>query len=335
MQFMKYAALLCVSLSLSSCTKVQEAFIEYQVRDKTDHSLVEDKEGIRVILCGTGTPQVNSPRGQACTLVAAGGKLFLFDAGENAMRNVETNHVPSGAISRVFITHWHSDHFNGLGGLINHSWVNGRTEPLMVYGPLGVERVVKGLAMAYADDTRFRSTHFVPNPDLAFAEAHRIVFNREKNSVRVYEQDGVSIDAYRVDHRPVDPALGYLLSYRGKKVFISGDTRVTDLYLPAIQNADLVVHEAINSSLIHQAADAMRRLDRPVEAARAEKVIEYHADTLELARLSQKARVKHLVLTHLIPSPPNFIAKRLFISGMADEYQGKITLGEDAMDIRL
>lgn len=324
-----------LSLMLTGCSKVQNAFMDEQVKDRTDYSLITDQEHVRVILCGTGTPQVNSPRGQACTLVAAGGTLFLFDAGENAMRNLERNQVPVSAITKVFITHLHSDHISGLGGVINHSWVNGRQEPLTVYGPLGVSGLVKGLAMAYADDTRFRSMHFVPHPELAFAQAQTFFFNRGVESVRVYEQNGVTIDAYRVDHRPVDPAVGYLLSYGGKKVFISGDTRVSDLYLGALQDADLVVHEAINSGLIYQAADAMRRQGHAVEAQRALRVLDYHADTLELARLAERAKVKHLVLTHLIPSPPNFIARYLFSKGMADHYRGIITIGEDAMDIRI
>lgn len=335
MQNKTLIAMLALSLTLTGCSKVQDAFMDEQVKDRSDYSLMQDNGHIRVILCGTGTPQVNSPRGQACTLVAAGGKLFLFDAGENAMRNLERNQVPVSAISRVFITHLHSDHISGLGGVINHSWVNGRQEPLTVYGPLGVAGLVKGLAMAYADDARFRSAHFVPHPELAFAQAQTFFFNSGVESVRVYEQDGVSIDAYRVDHRPVDPAVGYLLSYAGKKVFISGDTRVSDIYLGALQDADLVVHEAINSELIHQAANAMRRQNRSIEAEHALRVLDYHADTLELASLAERAKVKQLVLTHLIPSPTNWITRYLFSKGMADQYRGKITIGEDAMDIRI
>jgi ribonuclease Z len=64
-------------------------------------------------------------------------------------------------------------------------------------------------------------------------------------------------------------------------------------------------------------------------------VLSYHADTLALAQLAEKANVRHLVLTHLIPSPTDFVSRRLFVSGMAERFSGLITLGEDAMDIRL
>ncbi|MGA4637638.1 MBL fold metallo-hydrolase [Pseudomonas solani] len=333
----KLAALTLLATTLAGCERLQNAYLDAEVQDRTDHSLVEDRSGIRVILCGTGTPQVNAPRGQACTLVAAGGRLFLFDAGENAMRNLENNRVPLPDLTRVFITHWHSDHFNGLGGLINHTWINGRKTPFEVYGPSGVEQVVQGLAQAYDEDVRFRHQHALPPvaSELAFATAHEVRTAPGEESVRVYEQDGVTIDAYRVDHQPVDPAYGYVLRYAGKKLFISGDTRVSERYLEALQDADMVVHEAINGGLIHKAADALRRTGQAGRAEQAERVLDYHADTLELARLAQKAGVRHLVLTHLIPSPTNFLSRRLFLSGMADLYSGDLTLGDDAMELRL
>jgi ribonuclease Z len=79
----------------------------------------------------------------------------------------------------------------------------------------------------------------------------------------------------------------------------------------------------------------MRRQGRDKQAEHAVNVIKYHSDTLELADLAEKAGVKHLVLTHLIPSPSDFISKRLFQVGMSDRFKGQITLGEDAMEIRL
>ncbi|HSX70423.1 MAG TPA: MBL fold metallo-hydrolase [Pseudomonas sp.] len=333
----RMAAFTLLALTLGGCERLQNAVMDAEVKDKTDYTLTQDDGGIRVILCGTGTPQINAPRGQACTLVSAGGQLFLFDAGENAMRNVENNHVPLAALTRVFITHWHSDHFNGLGGLINHTWINGRKTPFEVYGPSGVDRVVKGLAMAYQEDVQFRHLHALPPvaTALGFAESNEVSLASGQESLRLFDQGGVTVDAYRVDHHPVDPAYGYVLRYNGKKVFISGDTRVSERYLAAMQDADLVVHEAINSQMIHLGSAALQRTGQQAKATQAVRVLEYHADTLALAKLAEQAKVRHLVLTHLIPSPTNFISRRMFLSGMSERYSGEITLGEDAMEIRL
>lgn len=331
------ALALLLVLALPGCERIQHAALDAMVKDHTDQSLIQGGNAIRVILCGTGTPQVNATRGQACTLVAAGGRLFLFDAGENAMRNLETSHVPIQALNQVFITHWHSDHFNGLGALINHSWIYGRQTPFVVYGPTGVEQVVEGLAMAYAQDASYRSAHALPATDrrLAFAEPRQVEIAEGQEAVRVYDQGGVTIDAYRVDHHPVEPAYGYVLRYQGRKLFISGDTRVSERYLEAMRDADLVVHEAINAHLVHEGAAALERTGQKDRGQQAVRVLDYHADTLELARMAQRAGVRHLLLTHLIPAPDNFLARRMFVSGMADEYSGEITLGEDALDLSL
>ncbi len=320
---------------LTGCDALQARYLEWMLKDRTDHSLATDKQSFRVLLCGTGTPQGNSPRGQPCTLVAAGGMLFVFDVGEGTAKNLERLHVPMDQVKRVFITHWHSDHFNGPGGLVNHGWVWGRKSPVQVYGPPGVERVAEGLAMVYQDDVRHRHAHFVPEPENARIQPHVVNLPDGQNSVRVFDEGGVTIDAHRVAHEPVAPAYGYVIQLNGKKVFVSGDTHVSDVYLPAMAGADLVVHEAVNSTMVHQAVQTFKRMGDAYRATLADHVIGYHADTVELARMAQKAGVKHLVLTHLIPAPDGFIPKRLFVRGMSSEFKGILTLGEDGADFKL
>lgn len=323
------AALLC------GCEQLKELFIRNQLTDKTDYSLLESNGSIRVIFCGTGSPQKGGSRGQACTLVSAGGRLFLFDAGENAMRNLERSQVPLKALQDIFITHWHSDHFNGLGALINHSWVWGRHQPVRVHAPGEVGTVMQGLAKVYAQDAHYRNSHFVSTPEVAFGQAMPFAIPSDQESLRIYDESGVTIDAYKVAHEPVEPAVGYLLSYAGKKVFVSGDTKVSPRYTNAIDNADLVIHEAINSRLIEDAAKVATAMGQAEDATLMTHVIEYHADTLQLAQLADKYQVKHLVLTHMIPEPNNLISRYLFTAGMRDRYDGKITLAEDGMDITL
>ncbi len=314
---------------------IQDAYITYKISDKTDKSLITNKEKVRVILCGTGSPQLNGKRGQACTLIAAGGMLFLFDAGENAMRNIEAANVPIQNLSRVFITHFHSDHINGLGALANHSWIYGREEPFQVWGPPGMERISKGFSEVYALDNFYRSAHFVQNNEIANPVAHEILIPRGNASSRVFDSGGVTIDAYVMKHPPVDPAYGYVLQYQGKKIFVSGDTTTDDRYLPAMQDADIVVHEAENSTLIQQGAVVMRRLGQDKFAFVAEHISDYHSDTKNLARMAERANVKHLVLTHLVPAPDGFFSRVLFTWGMSQIYRGKITVGEDGTDIAL
>ncbi|MFD0661041.1 MBL fold metallo-hydrolase [Thermocatellispora tengchongensis] len=318
--------------------RIIDAVIHDRLKDDTDRAFVQDTEHIRVLLCGTGSPEISAARAQACTLVAAGGRMFLFDAGEGTTKSLAESDVPIGELERVFITHFHSDHFNGLASLVNATWIWGRAKPLDIWGPVGLDQVVGGLNSAYALDHGYRKEN-MPHLDATGAAADavptEIEFPDGARSVRVYDEGGVTIDARLVAHEPVAPALGYVVTYRGKKVFVSGDTEVSPVNLPAMQNADLVVHEAYASHLVRRAIPIMRDLGRTQDAEVAERTIPYHADTIALAKQAQQAGVKHLVLTHLTPYPDGFVARRLFTEGMSDHYDGEITVGSDGLLIVL
>lgn len=312
--------------------------IRARLQQKPDTSFIEDKEHIRVLLCGTGSPEVSGARAQACTLVSAGGRMFLFDAGDGAVRSLLGSQVPVGRLERVFVTHFHSDHINDLGALINQTWIWGRKVPLMIEGPVGMKRVLTGIAEAYALDEQYRSAnmpHLAATRAAAFADGHEIATPAPGASVRVYDEGGVTIDAALVAHDPVRPALGYVLRYKGKKVFISGDTEVSPVNLPAMKNADLVVHESYAAHMVRRAIPQMRALGMDFEAEVATRTIPYHADNLKLAEQAQQAGVKHLVLTHLIPWPDSFIVRHMYVEGMAERFHGTLTVGEDGMIIVL
>ncbi len=320
----------------------RDALIDRSLRARIEHqhsaAFPNDRQHVRVLLCGTGSPEISAARAQACTLVSAGGRMFLFDAGGGAVRSLALSDVAVGRLERVFITHFHSDHFNDLGTLINTAWIWGRQTPIDVAGPVGIDQVIDGLTQAYALDEGYRSANM---PHLAAtraaANAHPITidFPVGQTMVRVYDKDGVTIDAIRVAHDPVRPALGYILRSNGKKIFISGDTEVSPVTMEAMRNADLVVHESYATNLVRRAIPQMRALGMNFEAEVAERTMPYHADNIALARQAQAAGVRHLLLTHLIPYPDGFIARHLYTQGMSEFYKGDLTVGQDGMVVVL
>lgn len=312
--------------------------IRARLQARPDTSFIDDKEHVRVLLCGTGSPEVSGARAQACTLVSAGGRMFLFDAGDGAVRSLLGSKVPVGQLERVFVTHFHSDHINDLGPLVNQTWIWGRKVPLVIEGPVGMKRVLAGLAEAYALDEQYRSAnmpHLAATRAAAFADGREIATPGPGASVRVYDEGGVTIDAALVAHDPVRPALGYVLRYKGKKVFISGDTEVSPINFAAMQGADLVIHESYAAHMVRRAIPQMRALGMNFEAEVATRTIPYHADNWKLAEQAQQAGVKHLVLTHLIPWPDSFIVRHMYTEGMAERFHGELTVGEDGMVIVL
>ena len=312
--------------------------IQARLQQQPDRSLLADKEHVRVLICGTGSPEISSAKAQACTLVSAGGKMFLFDVGDGAVRSLAHSKIPVNQLERVYITHFHSDHFNDLATLINAGWIWGRKSPLEVQGPVGTKQVLDGFAQAYALDEGYRSTnmpHLAKNRAVAFGVPLEITFAEGQHAVRVYDKDGVTIDATLVAHDPVKPALGYVLKYKGKKVFISGDTEVSPVNMDAMRDANLAIHESYAAHMVRRAIPQMKKLGMDFEATVAERTIPYHADNMALAKQAQEAGVKHLLLTHLIPYPDSFVVRQMYTENMAEHYKGKITVAQDGMTLVL
>ena len=117
-------------------------------------------DGLHVGICGAGSPMPDEKRNAPCTVVIAGKRMFVFDAGGSAARGIGRMQFNQGRIDAVFLTHFHSDHIDGLGELMMLRWVAGANDkPLPVHGPKGVESVVEGFNQAYAQDKRYRVAH--------------------------------------------------------------------------------------------------------------------------------------------------------------------------------
>ncbi|MBL0020976.1 MAG: MBL fold metallo-hydrolase [Sphingomonadales bacterium] len=260
--------------------------------------------------------------------------MFLFDVGDGAVRSLAHSKIPVNQLERVFITHFHSHHFNDLATLINAGWIWGRKTPLEVQGPVGLKQVLDGFAQAYTLDEGYRSAnmpHLAKNRAVAFGVPLEIAFSEGQRAVRVYDKDGVTIDATLVAHDPVKPALGYVLKYKAKKFFISGDTEVNPVNKDAMRDANLTIHESYTTHIMRRAIPQMKKLGMNFEAEVAQRTIPYHADNISLSKQAQEAGVKHLLLTHLIPYPDSFVVRKMYTEGMAEHYKGKLTVAQDGM----
>jgi ribonuclease Z len=83
------------------------------------------EDGLHVALCGAGGPMPDPKRSGACVAVVAGTQLFVVDAGTNGVRNLVRMRYPIGSIEALLLTHFHSDHIDGLGELATLRWVQG------------------------------------------------------------------------------------------------------------------------------------------------------------------------------------------------------------------
>jgi ribonuclease Z len=290
-------------------------------------------DGLHVVLCGSGSPLPDRSRAGPCTLVIAGKRLFVVDAGEDSARNMSAMGMPMGRIEGLFLTHFHSDHIDGIGPLMLLRWTVGTaTTPLPIHGPPGVEQVVAGFNAAYALDSGYRVAHHGPKivpPTGGGGTA--LPFAIGTTPVVVFDNGGVKITAFPVNHRPVTPAVGYRFDYKGRSVVISGDTAPSPSLVDAARGADLLVHEALQPKLVKLLTNGLAARGQANLAQITRDIIDYHSTPVQAADAAKAAGVKWLVLNHLVPPLPSAFLFPAFLDGATGHFGGPITVGEDGM----
>jgi len=296
-------------------------------------------DGLTVALCGAGGPMPDPRRSGPCVAVVAGRHLFEVDAGDVAGRNMTRLGFAPGRIEALFLTHFHSDHIDGLGELTVLRWVGAaHKEPLPVIGPTGVEEVVAGFNAAYRLDASYRTAHHGPGiapPGGEGGIARPFVAPAPGDGLVVWSADGVTVTTFSVQHDPVVPAVGYKFEYGGRSVVISGDTSKSATVEQFATDADLLVHEALSlklAGILHQAATGAGRANI---AKIMVDILEYHTTPVEAAQTAAAANVSHLLFYHVVPPLVVPGSEAVFLKGVAAVYHGGVTLGRDGTQITL
>ena len=336
----KIACLLTVLflvISLAACDKLVERGLKKQMTQSRADMLTDGN--LHVVLVGTGGPFPNTERVSVATAVIAGGEFIMVDTGPGTVRKALLQRLPMGNLSAIFLTHFHSDHIADLGEANMYSWVQGnRKKRLEVFGPPGVEKVVQGYALAYEQDSIYRTAHH--GEEVAPAEGARpiakTIFIQDPDQAELmFDRNGLKAWAFRVDHFPAKPAIGYRFEYKGKKVVITGDTKQTGTLASHADEADLFICEALDAKTIHLAAKVASDVNQPSLSKIFTDITDYHLTPIQAAEIAQKAGVKKLVFYHVVPPPTNFILKRRYLKGVDDVYSGHVEIGEDGMTFNL
>jgi ribonuclease Z len=262
---------------------------------------------LSLFFAGTGGSVPSARRGLPAVLARRGGERLLFDCGEGTQRQLLRS-VGLADVESVFITHFHADHWLGLPGMLKSFALRDREQPLTVYGPPGLARLMA--------DTRFVYGRRLPY-ELTIVEL---------TSADVVERDGYRVAAIPVEHgggsaigyaivedaRPgeLDPVLAERLGVRpgpdfgrlvrgesvngvapeqvvgppreGRKIVISGDTAPCETLAIAAHQADVLVHEA---TFIEEDHERARETG--------------HSTARQAALLARKAEARMLLLTHI------------------------------------
>jgi ribonuclease Z len=259
---------------------------------------------LSIFFAGTAGSIPTARRGMPAVLVRRGGDRILFDCGEGTQRQLVSS-VGLADLDEIFLTHFHTDHWLGLPGLLKTFDLRGRERSLAIHGPPGLRDLLVFALRAFG----------------------RVRFGLEVVELEpgdALERDGYRIVPVRVAHR--GPAYGYVIlederpgefdpreaerlglvpgpefgrlqrgepirgvtpdqvlgaPRTGRKLMISGDTAPSQSVQVAAHRADVLVHEA---------TFAEDERERAAETG--------HSTAAQAATLAREAEVRMLALTH-------------------------------------
>lgn len=299
-------------------------------------ALVTGNDALRVALCGTSAPLPSPKRAKACVAVMAGGKIWIVDSGPESTKNLMQWGVPLDRTAGVLLTHFHSDHIGDLGELNLQTWVPGRPAPLPVYGGPGVEQVVEGFNLAYAQDRGYRTAHHtaaIMPPATSTLVAKPVALPAaapgQPRTTVIHDDGQMRITAIETNHAPVAPAYAYRFDYRGRSVVVTGDTTTYAPLTAASHGTDIFMSEALNREMVRTMESTARDVSKPRIAHIMNDIQDYHISPTEAAQTANQAGAKLLVLYHLIPAPDNAILKSIFTRGLDRARSGDWDLAED------
>jgi len=279
-----------------------------------ENSGVPPKE-IRVTLLGTASgPRVHLGKAGISTLVEAGGERLLFDAGRGFMQRLVEAGYPMNAVTKLFLTHLHSDHVLDVPDLMLTPWSAPpeRKVPLEVWGPDGTRDMMRHLEEAFAFDIHMRR-----DVDESFSpEGIRMVAHDIREG-KVYERNGVTVTAFLVTHGLVKPSYGYRVDYAGRSVALSGDTSPSDSLVARCKGVDVLIHEAIDLDVLRSVVPNQQRRDA---------IVARHTTPEQAAGLFSRVLPRLAVFSH---SP----GTAAIVEQTRRSYAGRVEMGEDLMVI--
>ena len=270
---------------------------------------------MEIVLLGTSGALPTRLRYPSSIALVREGEVLLFDCGEGAQIQFQKAQLKPGKLTRIFISHFHGDHFYGLIGLLTSLQLGGRWKPLSIYGPLGLARYlaflqeISHLHFNYVinvneidenDDItnwNFGDYHVTARPlehslfVLGFAIEEKA--KPGKFDVKAAEELGVLSGPLRgllqsgksvvlPNGVRVEPYSVLGPERPGKKIAVCLDTKPCQNAIDLARNADLLIH------------------DGTFEQSKREWARETgHSTVAQAAEIAKQAGVEKLVLTHI------------------------------------
>ena len=145
----------------------------------------------------------------------------------------------------------------------------------------------------------------------------------------VLNEPDLQVVAFPVDHEPVEPAVGYLFIYKGRRLVVSGDTRPCPRLEAAAQGADVLTHEGLAPNLVEIQRQAALKAGKWNLAAVLHDILSYHLSPEAVVGIAQRAGVRYLLFDHIIPPLPTTALDGPYLGKAPQIYHGPIRVGQD------
>jgi ribonuclease BN (tRNA processing enzyme) len=269
----------------------------------------------RLILLGTGTSNPEPEHSGPAVAVVAGPDVYIVDSGPGVVRRAVQAGIGMNQLTRVFITHLHSDHTIGLPDLMFTPAVTGREQPLEIYGPPGLRAMTHHIMVAWSEDMQIRLHGLEPSVKEAY-----VVHAHEIKPGEIYQDASVRVSAFAVSHGSWRHAYGYRFNAGGKVIVISGDTTFSESLIAGAKGCDILVHEIYSQKGWEARTPEWQRY----HAA-------FHISAPDLGKLAARVQPKKLVLYHELPmgKPPEEV-----LAEIRQYFTGEVIYGKDLDVIR-
>jgi len=240
-----------------------------------------------------------------------GKETILFDCGEGTQRQLNLAGISFMDIDKIFITHWHADHFAGLIPLLATMNLEKRTKELKIFAPEAERFISHILDLGYfgnrfpivatnvpfegeeifeADSAEEYKVYSIPMlhtvPSVAFCFKEN---DKSNIDLDLLKKIGMKRGAWlkELKKKGFAEVKGTNIKLedvakitKGLKVVYTGDTKPNDNVVKISENADVLIHDATFLE-----ADEVKG--------------KAHGDVKQAAQTAKKAKVKQLILTNI------------------------------------
>ena len=278
----------------------------------------------RLILLGTGGgPRPRTASSAPAQVVVVNNTAYVVDCGNGVARQLVFAGVPLRTLRHVFITHHHSDHNADYGNLILLSWTAGLRTPVDSWGPPPLARMTDLFFQMNAPDIEARIA------DEGRVALRPLVRVHELNEGGVVmEDENVKVTAALVHHPPMIPSFAYRFDGADRSIVISGDTTPSDHLVQLAQGADILVHGALYPAAVDRLVAGV-----PNASDLKRSILSHQTSAEEAGRVASSARVKTLVLSHLVPADDPAVTDQMWIDAARLHFGGQIVVGKDLLEL--